>query len=393
MSIFEATSSAMSQDGTPQSAAPSDLVPEDLASDPILGPLMSDPALMEALLGPAAGQPTTQASLTDMLAESAMAVTGRKGLTGSPFSGSLPPWAKDLSPQVLKHPDFDPYFGVVSQQGDERVFMGEKLTPAKPVDQDAPLAEGMARPESGDAEFRSGGQRPAEDVLTPGEKPERQGKDKKSDKTLTAMQAMNLPYTWDEEEIAEAMKRMRQAGIPVDSFDMGSNSLVAVWGSLVDRAAMTYAMSEGSRKVTPWDVLDMYKAESKAAGTFQDLNRSETTVQRSVTDVGEGEAWAMLQQNLSRMLGRDPSDQELRDFTFRMNQLAAANPSVSKTITKYKNGEAVSSDTKTTTGFSSADLAQEAYEDAQSNPEYAEYQSATTYFNAAMSALGAIGQT
>ena len=91
------------------------------------------------------------------------------------------------------------------------------------------------------------------------------------------------------------------------------------------------------------------------------------------------------------MLGRDPTDQEMRDFTYRMNQLAARNPSISKTITSYKNGEAVSQNTHTNPGFTAADMAQKAYDTAQSNPDYAEYQSATTYFNAALSALGPIG--
>jgi hypothetical protein len=130
-----------------------------------------------------------------------------------------------------------------------------------------------------------------------------------------------------------------------------------------------------------------------AAAANEPFTGNKTTTQRSVSEITEGEAWSSLQQTLSAMLGRDPSDEEVRQFTYKMNGLAAQNPAISKTITKYKDGEAVSSSTHTSGGFSAGDVAQSAYEKAQDNPEYGEYQAATTYFNAAMSALGAIGQT
>ena len=106
----------------------------------------------------------------------------------------------------------------------------------------------------------------------------------------------------------------------------------------------------------------------------------------------EGEAWATLQSNLSRMLGRDPSDQEVRDFTHRMNGLAARNPAISKTVSTYKDGRlAKSNTTEVDSGFTAEDMVQDSYEDAQSDPEYGAFQAASTYFNSAMGALGAIG--
>lgn len=398
---------------------PDDLSPEMLALISTLSP--ADQA--ELLGGSGSAEPK---SLAELLVETSMTTIGRQGMTGQSFQGELPPWAKDLEPEVLGNPDFDPYFGIVSQPGDERVYWDEReLTGVGQKDGDVPLAPGMARPDGetdyvrppsssdqliaeatgkpvekseaisgvGD-EWRSGGQRAAEDVETPGEKTGRKGKNKTVDKTKTVLQAMNLPYTWDEGEIAEAMRRMRQAGVNVTSFDRGENSLLTVWGALVDRAAMTYGMSEGRRKVTPWDVLDMYKAEAQANGTFTNYqNGTESVVRRSVAEITEGQAWESLRSTVSQMLGRDPSDQELRDYTYRLNQLAAQNPEISKTIAKYKNGEVVSESTETTGGFTGYDMAQEAYEDAQSNPEYADYQASTLYYNATLSALGAIGQT
>jgi hypothetical protein len=212
----------------------------------------------------------------------------------------------------------------------------------------------------------------------------------RKDKVSTVQQVLNLPYTWDEDKILETMKLMRHAGINVTTFDQ----LASTWQGLVQRASMIYSMSEGTKKVTPWDVLDMYKSESLAAGNLTDYeNGSKTTTSRSVSSITEGQAWDSLRSTVANMLGRDPSDEELRDFTYRMNQLAAKNPSITKTITQYKAGEAVSSSSHTHTGFTGSDMAEAAYNNAQNDPNYGEYQAASTYFNAALSALGAIGQT
>lgn len=334
-----------------------------------------DPALLEFLttagIDPnallATSAPAPQLTLAEALMGSAMAVSGRMGLTGSPYSGVLPSWAQGLSASITTNDDFDPYLGIVSQQGDERVYWGadqQETTTVTRTGNKFSTEMGMPAPES-----------EVSTSTTPG------------DGTTTVVQAMNMPYTWDEDEIADAIKRMKAAGLQVDSFD----SLVSAWGSLVNRAAMTYSLSEGERKVTPWDVLDMYKNEAVAAGTWVDPNRTETTVHRNVTEITEGEAFASLQSTLSQMLGRDPSDQEVRDFLYRGNQLAASNPSISRTVTQYKNGDAVSSSTHTDPGYTAADMAMDAYGGAQNDPDYAEYRSGSYYFNALMSALGPIG--
>lgn len=393
-------------DSLTASAAPDPALPDGIANDPTLSSLLGGVDIQSLLNGPSASGSVAQPSLQEALLGSAMDVAGRYGLTGKDYRGALPPWAQNLSPEVLKNPDFDPYLGVVSQQGDERVYMGDKITHSlTPVD---PANAGMAHAEpqkmgqvevqgqtlpvagtSDGVEFRSGGTHEAKVYTT-----EPKDKTKHSDKTLTTTQAMNLPYTWSEDEINSAMEKMRAAGLNVTSFDMGTNSLLNVWGALVSRAAMTYATTSGEKKVTPWDVLDLYKSEAKAAGTLGDnmpFTGNKTMVNKTVSTITDGEAWSVMQQTLARMLGRDPSDQELRDYTYRMNQMAAANPSISKTITRYKNGEAVSSSTHSDPGFTAADMAQSAYDSAQSNPEYGAFQAATTYYNAALSALGPIG--
>jgi len=330
-----------------------------------------DPALVAQYMNSTATAPGQPIDIVSLLQGTSMQVTGREGMTGTPFSGILPPWAKGIPGAVLGDANFDPYFGIVSQQGDERVYMGDRTVPGTPG-VDVHTAE---RPDTGSGEFEL----PHDVAPTP---------EKTEDTTLTSTQVANLPYTWTEENITDAMKRMRQAGINVTSFDQ----LNEVWGGLVNRASMVYSMSEGKNKVTPWDVLDMYKAEAKAADNYINYESgTRVSTSKSIAHITEGEAWSSLQSTLSKMLGHDPSDQEVRDFTYRMNQLAAKNPAISKTISQYKAGDITSSSTTTEGGFAGADVAQAAYEQAQNDPGYAEFQAGSTYYNAALSALGAIG--
>lgn len=211
------------------------------------------------------------------------------------------------------------------------------------------------------------------------------------DKVTTYVQALNRPYTWDSDRILSVIERMREAGLDVNNFD----DMNKVWADLVDRAAKTYTFSGGQRKLSPWDMLDLYKSEGAAEGLGGvggiPFTGTKTQVHRSVNELTEGQVWSVMRSTLQQLLGRDPKDQELRDFTYKANGLAARNPSVTRTITRYEDGEVVGSSSRSSGGFTADDAAQAAYEQAQNDPEYAEYQAATTYFNAVMSALGPIG--
>lgn len=219
---------------------------------------------------------------------------------------------------------------------------------------------------------------------------------------LTIGQFMSRFDNSDREEFLQIRNLMIAAGIVPPGAD--SFSVRNAFESLLGNVAM---MSAQGVKMSPMgyvkNLIRMNGIDPSEVGSGenygldpddQPFTGTKTQVSRSISDVPEGEAWAMLQSNLSRMLGRDPSDQEVRDFAFRMNQLAAENPAITKTIGKFKDGELVSTTTKQVdSGFTERDLQREAYETAQNDPIYAEYQAATTYFNAAQQALGAIGQT
>lgn len=260
------------------------------------------------------------------------------------------------------------------QDGDYLVFMGDA-----PVKKDTHKVQETYAP----GPYAGG-----HTVSEPGTPDTVTTKKDQGDKVLTASQAVDLPYLWDQDKITNAIKRMQDAGLEVNTFD----DMVGVWQGLVQRASKSYTLSGGKMQMTPWDALDLYKSESggDAAGS-QGFTGSRTTVARNVTELSDGQSWSVLQSTLQKMLGRDPSDEELRNFTYKMSQQAAHNPSITKTIAHYKDGQLTRTNSHTNPGFTMDDAVEAAYNRAQNNPDYGEYQAATTYFNAALSALGPIG--
>ena len=340
-----------------------------------------DPAALAAGGGMgAAGPITPQDIISALLQETALEMQPNSGFRYG--QDDLPHWfPKALRPLVAEMPrevqasGYDPYTGMPGA-GDERVFFGTEPDP------DSGLGGADLERASRAAGFDQYGRVTEDDYKPSGET------GGKRDKTVTYAAALNRPYLWDDEQVSAAMKKFRQAGINVTNFD----ELTSAWKSLVDRASQTYSLSGGKRKVSPWDVLEMSKREAETAGTFTDFeNGTQTRTATSVSEVSEGASWQVLQQTLSTLLGRDPSDQEMRDYAYRMNTLAAKNPSVTETITRYRAGEAVSQESSTSGGFDAEDMAKAAYDEAQDDPEYARVQGATTYWNAMMQAIGAIG--
>jgi len=287
----------------------------------------------------------------------------------------------------LDNPNFDVYFGAKDVEGDERVFMGKYVR----VDADEEDVALQAGTDVSRSTIR--GLQGTDDPFT-SEAPTKAGprkKDVKKDQTITVDQALARPYMWSEKRIEQVMGKMREAGWEVTDFD----EMRQVWEAMVTRSSMIYGMSKGKRDVTPWDVLEMYKNERKGSGFFggqgeeQGFTGVKTQTHRDVTKISEGDAWSALRSTVSGLLGRDPTDQEVRDFTYRMNSLAAENPSITKSSTRYKNGEAKSSRTRVVEpGMTANDMARAAYDDAQEDPDYGAYQAASTYMNLLLSELG-----
>lgn len=312
-------------------------------------------------------------SLADI--EQLLAGLGRSSQTTAPYVGSMPSWVPQPVRKYVRQGVLDPYVGTGQNPGSWRVYMGR--TKGRNV-QHTEMHQKTFGPDPIMYASTTTKHKPA------------------GDKTQTIQQAANEIFLWHPDQVASAIQRFQAAGM-TDVVDF--KTLQGAWGELVQRAGSMYSLSSGKRKVTPWDVLDIYKTEQEKAGIKPPplgpgdpgFNGSVAHVTRTVSTISKGDAFVALQQTLSNMLGRDPSEQELRDFTYRMNSLASSDPSITKTIQKYKNGQAVSETNHTDAGFNSNDIAAAAYNKAQADPDHAEFQAATTYYNAALSALGPIG--
>jgi hypothetical protein len=325
-----------------------------------------DPGLSSLLAQMMAGSGITgMASPEDILQETMLGMSGRQGLTAQPLTGILPRWFKANPAMValVQRGQVDPYLPT-NDPASWRVYVGTPKTVRAKV---GPTTNSLLA-----------------DPATP--------KSLRGDETELVNSVTNQPFLWEEDQVAEAIKKFQDAGLTsVTDFD----SMHKAWGGLVQRAGAMYSLSSGQRKVTPWDVLDLYKTEMQKAGTSGGSGGGSpstvTQTSRSVSSITHGDGWSALQNTLSRMLGRDPSEEEVRDFVGRMNHIAAKNPTITRSTTSGIGTGNQSTSSRTKAGFNSNDILENAYKDAQADDDYAEFQSASTYFNAALSALGAIG--
>lgn len=194
------------------------------------------------------------------------------------------------------------------------------------------------------------------------------------------------PWTWDHKKQMETMRKMRAAGF-TDVVDM--DSMMSVWQTMVSRAAQTLQASGGKNLITPWDTLGLYKKEHKAAGMEfnHDGTVTKTAKRVDVADISSDDAWAAMKSQLQEMLGRNPTDAEVRDYMSRANALAAEHPT--KTTSTYTT-DIASGDTTTKThevqGFDASSMDRLAENMAEDAPDYEKTQAAN-YLNGLLAIL------
>lgn len=245
---------------------------------------------------------------------------------------------------------------------------------------------------------------------------------KKIDKAITLTAAVNRLYE-DEKYLAKVRKRLVGAGLITPEQAAQVSNIEKVWVDTLETAAKFYS---NGRRLTPWDVLDLQKKEyGKSQGgvpkgysavtgnmlpgwttgadgnpvhapygldpeTGKPKGRYQTSSSQSasVNDLTDGDAWAIMQNAASQALGRDVSHEEIREFAYKANQIAAENPDEVRTTQTVdgRTGDS-SSYTERSSGFNQNDAQKMAQEELEATPEAGAYQAATTYFNAMLGAL------
>lgn len=156
-----------------------------------------------------------------------------------------------------------------------------------------------------------------------------------------------------------------------------------VWNSMVGESANYLSVG---KKFTPWDVLDK-NAGANVSALKQRAQGGTTQTNTSIDLSDRSSVEAISRQVLQQALGRDPTDSEVNTYFNTIRAQEKAHP----TVTTTKNDGKGNTSTTSSGGFSQADAADFLQSKIQDDPEYAMYQGGTTYFNAAMQAVGAIG--
>lgn len=226
---------------------------------------------------------------------------------------------------------------------------------------------------------------------------------------VTAQEARGLPLQWMQND-PETLKKFVNTGVlnKIPGFDvgMGMPEIMSAWDDLLKASwAMNKYAAQSGKEFTPWDVMNSYSNESGKFGTVKrgdwlyDIATNEkikyvgpktkTSSQKKVDLSSTEDVRAIATNALAELLGRAPTQEELGQFRSSINALEEKNPLMATTTETLNDmGEVVSTETKQTGGLSAEARAMAVSDEAKQKPEYAKYQSGTTYWGALMQMMG-----
>ena len=178
---------------------------------------------------------------------------------------------------------------------------------------------------------------------------------------------------------------LRREGVVADG-DLSWDVVEGWWQKAVEGAAMMY--THGGKKITPEQWIEIYAGKNGIFGTG-DGSQTLTSTQTSRVEIDDLDARAVAEDAYAALLGRRPNKREMSGLRAALQAYADAHPSISKsTMTEDASGNRTTS-TTTSGGLSGQGMTLIGEDQVRAEPGYAEYQAATTYFNALQQALGA----
>lgn len=207
---------------------------------------------------------------------------------------------------------------------------------------------------------------------------------KKSPKLLPLQEALDVPWSWSAKKWSQEMRRASlAAGETINS----RAQFLQVWEQAVKWAN---SAARAGKPITPFDAMDLMARDT--AAITRAGNKTVTSTSTSVDNITEGQAWATLRGAVESAIGRGPTEAELHRFLSKARDIAADNPSVTRTTTtQNSDGTSSSQSSSTTGGTTEADYALAA-QNMAATPEAAAYQTAGKYMNALIAALdGPVG--
>lgn len=208
------------------------------------------------------------------------------------------------------------------------------------------------------------------------------------DKTKGTDGAVADFWSWSDAERSAWGQRLQRLGVIKDPTDF--NGMYSAWQDAVKAASNWYV--HGSRKVTPWQAVDILAgARSDGTGSKTPRPSTQTATSRSFDIPTVEDAHALSRQVSQALLGRDPDENEMSRVASMVTAYARKHPKTT-TTTQHDDGYGNTSTSSTSSGgYSASSLQDVAQNEVKADPEYGAYQASTTYYNAMLSAIGGLG--
>lgn len=188
-------------------------------------------------------------------------------------------------------------------------------------------------------------------------------------------------------ELDALARKLVDAGVLEE--DYTRLDLEKAWENLVGLASDWYLANPDSI-LTPEDMIDLYGGPNGRglAGGAKSKPSVRTVVDKQVDLSSADDARAMLERMLYEHLGRRPTGREADDFQAALNEAQRKNPATVTTTTNYDaEGYKTGSSATRSGGFDAGAFAESYAREGDNEKEYAQYQAATTYFDALMAAI------
>lgn len=199
-------------------------------------------------------------------------------------------------------------------------------------------------------------------------------------------------YRWSDTERRKWADHLFALGLIDEDETSDYATLKGMWDDVV---AETANFTTAGKRLSPWEVASLVAGGEAGAAARKAANakkapftgaKSQRSTSVDLTDPKT--AKALMNDTLSRVLGRAATDDEIDTFKGVLNAAERANPTTTVSTTNYVAGDAVSQSSTTSGGLTGQARQQMAQDQAMSAPEYGAYQAASTYFNAFLATLG-----
>lgn len=193
------------------------------------------------------------------------------------------------------------------------------------------------------------------------------------------------PLRWNDKQRQDYMQRASKiVGADITSF----SQFQSIWEKAAKMAQMSYFASNGGKSgklLSIWDAMELMDPASSGLG----VARTVTQTSRTINQLSDGGAYAIIKNAARQALGRNPTASEVKQFAARANSIAVHNPTVSRSTVHQDAMGNTSTSTRTKQGAGVDDY-QWAAEKKVDTAEAGAYQAATTYYNALLTGLDSV---